>query len=186
MGFACAAPDLRLATAERACARRVHDEEDGGDWTHHGSGAGVARTLGPGRAGRSPRGRNAHGKRSEDLRGQSLRAELGCPEPVRHRELHIPNHERVQSDPHDPGARLYERRRDREPLQEEFGITPVVLARSSEGDRKTAALLHWHLGPALAGPSISGGAGRFFGGVTLEMYNEFPHQAPVTERPVAL
>jgi hypothetical protein len=122
----------------------------------------------------------------DKFNAQSLRAGLGCPEPVHHRELHIPNHERVQSDAHHPGARLYERRRDREPLQQEFGITPVVLARSSEGDRKTPALLHWHLGPALAGPSISGGAGRFFGGVTLEMYNEFPHQAPVTERPVAL
>src|SRR6516165_583376 len=63
VGLARAAPDLRLATAERACARRVHDEEDGGDRAHHGSGAGVARAVGPRRPGRSPRGRNAHGKR---------------------------------------------------------------------------------------------------------------------------
>src|SRR5215472_2677987 len=49
------------------------------------------------------------------------------------------------------------------------------------------ALTHLHLGPASAGPfSISGGRARFLGGVTLEMYNEFHHQAPVTERPVAL
>src|SRR6516165_2695979 len=128
VGLARAAPDLRLATAERARARRVHDEEDGGDRAHHGSGAGVARAVGPRRAGRSPRGRNAHGKRSEDLRGQSLRAELGCPQPVHHRELHIPEHERVQSDAHHPGACLYERRRDREPLQEGAGIAAVAPA----------------------------------------------------------
>jgi hypothetical protein len=36
------------------------------------------------------------------------------------------------------------------------------------------------------GLSISGERGRFLGGVTLEMYNEFHHQAPVIERPVAL
>src|SRR6516165_3887256 len=131
VGLARAAPDLRLATAERACARRVHDEEDGGDRAHHGSGAGVARAVGPRRPGRSPRGRNAHGKRSEDLRGQSLWAELGCPQPVHHRELHIPEHERVQPDAHHPGARLYERRRDREPLQEEPGIAAVAPAIGS-------------------------------------------------------
>jgi len=96
---------------------------------HHGSGAGVARAVGPRRAGRSPRRRNAHGKRSEDLRGQSLRAELGRPEPVRHRQLHVPDHERVQSDAHHPGARLYERRCDREPLQEGAGIAAVASAR---------------------------------------------------------
>ena len=30
------------------------------------------------------------------------------------------------------------------------------------------------------------GGARSLGGVTLEMYNDFHHQAPVTERPVAL
>src|SRR6516164_6379809 len=33
---------------------------------------------------------------------------------------------------------------------------------------------------------VSGGTGCFLGDVTLEMYNEFYHQAPVTKRPVAL
>src|SRR5215831_9159287 len=41
--------------------------------------------------------------------------------------------------------------------------------------------------PALAGPFYFGRDGEcFLRGVTLEMYNEFHHQAPVTERPVAL
>src|SRR5262249_39852195 len=35
VGLARAASDLRLATAERALARRVHDEEDGGDRALH-------------------------------------------------------------------------------------------------------------------------------------------------------
>src|ERR671934_3161022 len=129
MGLACPASDIRLATAERTRACRVHDEEDGGDRPHDGGDAGVALAFGPGRAGRSPRRWHPNGIRSEDLRGQPLRPELGCPESVRYRQLYIPDHERVQSNAHDPGARLYERRCDREPLQEESGITPVVLAR---------------------------------------------------------
>jgi len=51
----------------------------------------------------------------------------------------------------------------------------------------------WGVNPPTSRPGIrwaffyfrAGGA-RFLGGVTLEMYNEFHHQAPVTERPVAL
>jgi hypothetical protein len=98
----------------------------------------IGRTMGAAQVWRSPLGPGApgahheggtHGKRSKDLRSQSLRAELGRPELVHHRELHIPDYERVQSDPHDPGTCLYERRCNREPLQEESRITPVVLAR---------------------------------------------------------
>ena len=37
----------------------------------------------------------------------------------------FPTHERLQPDAHDPGARLYERGRDREPLQEESGRAAV-------------------------------------------------------------
>ena len=45
----------------------------------------------PGRAGRAPRGRHPHGQRSEDLGGEPLRPELGHPEPVRHRQLDLPD-----------------------------------------------------------------------------------------------
>ena len=38
----------------------------------------------------------------------------------------FPTHERIQSDAHDPGARLHERRRDRQSLQEEPGIAAVA------------------------------------------------------------
>ena len=47
--------------------------------------------LSPGRAGRAPRGRHAHGQRSEDFGGEPLRPELGHPEPVRHRQLDLPD-----------------------------------------------------------------------------------------------
>ena len=55
--------DLRLAAAERARARRVHAEEDGGDRARAWVRAGLARAGEPGRrAGRSSRGRHAHGR----------------------------------------------------------------------------------------------------------------------------
>ena len=58
------------------------------------------------------------------------------PNLFRHWQLDLPQHERLQSDAHDPGARLYERRRDRQSLQEEPGIAAVatrVTARSWPG-----------------------------------------------------
>ena len=119
LGPAGAAHDLRLAAAERAGARRVRAEEDGGDRPRHGRGARVDRAARPGRARRAPPGRHPHGQRSEDVGGEQLQPELGHPEPVRHRQLDLPDHERLQPDAHDPGARVHDRGRDREPLSEE-------------------------------------------------------------------
>ena len=99
-------------------ARRVPDEEDGGDRPRDGRDARVASAPGSRRPGRAPRGRHAHGQRSEDFGGEPLRPELGHPEPLHHRQLDLPVDERLQSDAHDPGARLHERRCDRESLQE--------------------------------------------------------------------
>ena len=92
LGPAGAAPDLRLAAAQRARARRVHAEEDGGDRTRHGCDAGLAGAGQPGRrAGRASRGRHAHGERPEDLGGEPLRPELGYSEPLRHWQLDLPD-----------------------------------------------------------------------------------------------
>ena len=66
------------------------------------------------------------GSDPEDFGGESLRPELGYSEPVRHRQLDVPQHERLQSDAHDPGPRLYERRRDRQSLQKEPGVAAVA------------------------------------------------------------
>src|SRR5262249_16767767 len=74
-------------------------------------------------------GRHGHGERSEDIGGEPLRPELGHSQPVRDRQLDLPVAERLQSDAHHPGAGLYERRRDREPLPEEPGAAALAGAR---------------------------------------------------------
>ena len=57
-----------------------------------GAHAGLASAGQPGRrAGRASRGRHAHGQRSEDLGGEPLRPELGYSEPLRHRQLDLPD-----------------------------------------------------------------------------------------------
>ena len=92
LGPAGAAHDLRLAAAERARARRIHAEEDGGDRPRDGRAAwSGARRSARRRAGRAPRRRHPHGQRSEDLGGEPLRPELGHSEPVRHRQLDLPD-----------------------------------------------------------------------------------------------
>ena len=92
LGPAGAARDLRLAAAQRARARRVHAEEDGGDRTRHGCAPGLAGAGQSGRrTGRASRGRHAHGERPEDLGGEPLRPELGYSEPLRHRQLDLPD-----------------------------------------------------------------------------------------------
>jgi gluconate 2-dehydrogenase alpha chain len=82
------------------------------------------------RAGRPPRGRHPHGERSEDLGGEPLRTDVGRPQSVRGRQLHLPEHERVQPDAHHRGARLHDRRRDRQPLPEESGAADLSGATS--------------------------------------------------------
>ena len=57
----------------------------------HGRIACVAGAGRRGRAGRPSRGRHPHGQRSEELGGQQIRSELGYPEPVRHRQLDLPD-----------------------------------------------------------------------------------------------
>ncbi len=63
-GLAGAAPDLRLAAAERAGARRIHAAQDRGDRTRHGRVARLAGQRTPGLAGWTPSGRRPHGQRS--------------------------------------------------------------------------------------------------------------------------
>ena len=79
-----------------------------------------------GAPGAAPRGRDPHGERPQDVGREPLRPELGYSECVRRRQLDLPEHERIQSNAHDPGARLHERRRDRQSLQEEPGIAAVA------------------------------------------------------------
>src|SRR6516225_5684044 len=59
-------------------------------------------------------------------------------------------------------------------------------AGSGRRPRLLGALTHLHLGRASAGPFYFGPDRLCRGGVTPEMYKEFHHQAPVTERSVAL
>ncbi len=148
LGLAGAPADLRLAAAERARARRVHAEENGGDRAGDGRLSGVARAGQPGgRAGRAPRGRYAHGQRSQDVGSQPLRPELGRSQPLRCWQLDLPVDERIQSDADDPGARLHERGRDRQPLQEEPG-TAAVASRTRHVTRMKPRR---HPGPAGGG-----------------------------------
>ena len=121
LGPAGAAHDLRLAAAERARAHRVHAEEDGGDRPRHGRGAGLGAPVVRPAPGRASPGRHAHGQRSRRLGGEQIQPELGHPEPVHHGKLDLPDHERLQSDADDPGARLHDRGRHRESLPEEPG-----------------------------------------------------------------
>ncbi len=118
VGLARAAPDLRLAAAQRAGTRRIHAREAGGSGARDGSNARVARAARARFPGGAPRGGHAHGKRPGDVGREPLRPELGHPESVHHRQLDVSNDERLQSDAHDPGARLHERRGDCESLQE--------------------------------------------------------------------
>jgi hypothetical protein len=51
------------------------------------------------------------------------------PESLRRRQLDLPLAKQLQSNAHDPGARLYERRCDRQSLPEEPGIAAVAIRR---------------------------------------------------------
>ena len=98
-------------------------------WRAPSAGAGLSR--------RAPRGRHTHGERSENFGSEPLWPDLGHPESFLDRQLDLSIHERLQSDAHDSGARLYERRRHREALQEQARPAGIAVPGSK-----------WHRLPA--------------------------------------
>ena len=79
------------------------------------------------RAGRAPRRRHPHGQRPEGIPSSTNTARAGTSQSLHHRKLDLPDHgTRLQSDAHDPSAGLFERRCDRQSLQEKAG--PAGLA----------------------------------------------------------
>jgi hypothetical protein len=82
--------DLRLASAKRACAGRIHAAQDRSDRSRHGRLACVAGERAARVSGGTPSGRCPHWQRPKKLRRQPLRPKLGHPQPV-YRRRHVAN-----------------------------------------------------------------------------------------------
>ena len=123
LGPAGAAHDLRLAAAERTRARRVHAEEDArrsaARWARRMVWQHAAQPAA--RPARHHEGGTRMGSDPKTSVVNNYGQSWDIPNLFVIGSSTFPSHERLQPDADDPGARLHERRRDREQVQEEPG-----------------------------------------------------------------